>query len=170
MNLSHVRVQDRDMNPGSLIALALFVFVCFAAAAIGTVPTINSLRTWYPKLRKPGWNPPNAIFGPVWTVLYLLMAIAAWLAWRQSGLSIWIAVFIVQLVLNAAWTLIFFGWKQPGLAAVEIAILWAAIAATLIGFYGLSPLAGLLLVPYLAWVTFAGFLNLAIWRLNRAGA
>lgn len=155
------------MNPGSLIALALSVLVCFAAAAIGTVPTINSLRTWYPKLRKPGWNPPNGIFGPVWTVLYLLMAIAAWLAWRQSGISIWLVLFMVQLVLNAAWTLIFFGWKRPELAAVEIAILWVAIAVTLIGFFSLSFLAGLLLVPYLAWVTFAGFLNLAIWRLNR---
>lgn len=155
------------MNIGSLAALAVFAALSFGAAAIGTIPTIDSLRSWYPGLRKPAWNPRNGIFGPVWTVLYLLMAIAAWLAWRQSGLSIWIVTFIVQLALNAAWTLIFFGARQIGLAAVEIAILWAAILLTLVGFYAQSPLAGLLLVPYLAWVTFAGFLNLAIWRLNR---
>lgn len=151
----------------SAVTLVIFAALSFGAAAVGTIPTVSSLRTWYPNLRKPVWNPPNAIFGPVWTVLYLLMAVAAWVAWRRSGISIWIVIFIIQLVLNAAWTLLFFGLRQLGLAAVEIAILWTAIAATTVGFYSLSPLAGLLLVPYLAWVTFAGFLNIAIWRLNR---
>jgi translocator protein len=158
------------VNLGSVVALLVFLGICFAAAAIGTVPTLESLRTWYPTLRKPAWTPPNWLFGPVWTVLYLLMAFAGWLAWRDSGVSVWIAIFLVQLALNAAWTLIFFGRRRLGLAAVEIASLWLAVLATTVGFWTVNRYAGLLLVPYLLWVTFAGFLNIAIWRLNQSAA
>ena len=98
------------------------------------------------------------------------MAVAGWLAWRDSGVSVWIAIFRVQLALNAAWTLIFFGRRRLGLAAVEIASLWVAVVATRVGFWTVNPVAGLLLVPYLVWVTLADLLNIAIWRLNQPAA
>jgi benzodiazapine receptor len=125
---------------------------------------------WYQRLAKPTWNPPNSIFAPVWTVLYLLMAAAAWLVWQRYGIVAAIfplALFIVQLLLNAAWSWLFFGLHRPGTALLEIVVLWAAILTTLISFWRLEPLAGVLLAPYLVWVSFATALNWTIWRLNR---
>jgi tryptophan-rich sensory protein len=125
---------------------------------------------WYRNLKKPSWNPPNWLFAPVWTVLYLLMALSAWLVWRQYGLQLAplpLALFLVQLGLNAAWTWLFFGRHRPDLALIEIGVLWALLLATILSFWGLHPLAGAVLLPYLAWTSFAAFLNLAIWRLNR---
>lgn len=151
------------------IALAISIGVCFAAAAIGSLSTIDALRSWYPALRKPTWNPPNAVFGPVWTVLYLAMAVAAWLVWRSGGDTVIALVFFAaQLVLNVLWSVVFFGRRSVNGAVVVIGLLWIALAATLGAFWSIDPLAGALLVPYLAWVTFASVLNLAIARLNPA--
>ncbi|HEV2880524.1 MAG TPA: TspO/MBR family protein [Pyrinomonadaceae bacterium] len=155
------------------IGLACAVAVCFAAAGIGSLYTTPAIPVWYASLQKPAWNPPNWLFGPVWTLLYLSMAVAVWLVWRERGFAsgagggLPLALFAVQLILNALWSIIFFGWKRPGLALVEIFFLWAAIFATMLSFWRVSQIAAWLMWPYLMWVTFAGFLNLAIWKLNR---
>jgi translocator protein len=151
------------------LMLLFFLFVCFAAAGIGTWWTNSSLDTWYRTLEKPSWNPPDAVFGPVWTTLYVMMAVSAWLVWSRgappSAPVVWIP-FGTQLALNTAWSGIFFGLRQTGWAFAEILWLWLAIAATIAAFRLRSRVAGWLLVPYLAWVTFAAVLNVAIWRLN----
>jgi tryptophan-rich sensory protein len=152
------------------IGLAVAVGVCFAAAAVGSIYTTPAIPGWYASLQKPAWNPPNWVFGPVWTLLYLMMAVAAWLVWRErgfAGATLALAFFSLQLVLNALWSIIFFGWRNPALALVEIFFLWAAIFTTMLAFWRVSHAAGWLMWPYLLWVTFAGFLNLAIWKLNR---
>lgn len=125
---------------------------------------------WYKNLKKPGWNPPNKIFVPVWSVLYLLMAAAAWLVWRDFGFSkalFPLVLFIAQLLLNAAWTWTFFGLHRPGTALTDILVLWVFILLTLTLFWQFEPIAGAPLIPYLAWVTFATYLNLTIWLMNR---
>lgn len=125
---------------------------------------------WYQNLTKPTWNPPSSIFAPVWTVLYLLMAIAAWLVWRRYGIvgAIFpLTVFFFQLVLNAAWSWLFFGRHRPDVAFLDIIALWVAILVTLTSFWGLEVFAGVLLIPYLAWVSFATILNWTIWQMNR---
>ncbi|MCA1566666.1 MAG: tryptophan-rich sensory protein [Acidobacteria bacterium] len=154
------------------IGLACAVVACFAAAGIGSLYTTPAIPVWYASLQKPAWNPPNWLFGPVWTLLYLSMAVAVWLVWRERGFTagaggLPLALFAVQLILNALWSIIFFGWKRPGLALVEIFFLWAAIFATMLSFWRISLIAAWLMWPYLLWVTFAGFLNLTIWKLNR---
>lgn len=124
---------------------------------------------WYASLQKPSWNPPGWVFGPVWTALYTMMAVAAWLVWKRGGFSAQRrarALFCAQLILNAAWTPLFFGLQQPGLAFAEIVVLWLAIAATLVAFHRVSRAAAWLLAPYLAWVSFAAALNFTLWRLN----
>lgn len=154
-----------------VLVLVGFLFACFGAAAIGGLFTSRGLGPWYDSLRMPRWSPPDAVFGPVWTVLYASMAVAAWLVWKRAGWSggrVALGVFGVQLALNVGWSGLFFGLRRPDLAALEILILWAAIVATLIAFLRISPVAGGLMVPYLLWVTFAAALNLAIWRLNAA--
>jgi tryptophan-rich sensory protein len=151
------------------LGLIVLLVICFAAAGIGGAVTTPKIATWYAALAKPNWNPPNWIFGPVWSVLYLCMAIAAWLVWRQGGLAgaaTPLALFAVQLVLNLAWSWLFFGFQNPGLAFVDIVLLWAAIAATMVAFWSRSAIAGILFVPYLAWVSFAAILNFVVWRLN----
>jgi benzodiazapine receptor len=123
---------------------------------------------WYKELPKPSWTPPDWVFAPVWSLLYVLMGLAAWLIWRQGGISVAelpLTVFVVQLILNGLWTWIFFGCHQVGLAFAEILLLWAFILTTLILFWHRQPLAGILLTPYLTWVTFAAVLNFSIWRL-----
>jgi benzodiazapine receptor len=143
----------------------------FVAAAIGGFVTAQPVRTWYRTIRKPAWNPPDWLFGPVWTVLYILMALALWRVWRtgwsQPGVWLSVVLFLAQLALNVLWSAIFFGRHQLGWAVVEIAVLWVFLLATLIAFFGHQALAGWLLVPYLAWVSFAGILNYTVWRLNR---
>lgn len=153
----------------SAIALAVFLGVCFATAAIGSVSTASSLDPWYESLRKPAFTPPGALIGVVWSILYALMAFAGWIAWRERGLrgnALPFVLFALQLALNAAWSMLFFGLRRPGLAFVDILLLEAAIVATLVAFWRVRPLAGALLVPYVAWVGFASYLNLALWRLN----
>lgn len=135
---------------------------------MGARSTIASVNSWYRGLRKPDWVPSGRTIGLVWSVLYVLMAVAAWLVWRQQGLDAWIAIglFGLQLALNSLWSILFFGRRNPKAAFQEILVLWVAILATLLLFWIVTPLAGLLLVPYLAWVTFAGNLNRVVWRMN----
>ncbi|MES2596861.1 MAG: TspO/MBR family protein [Verrucomicrobiota bacterium] len=121
---------------------------------------------WYAALAKPEWNPPNWIFGPVWSVLYLGMAVAAWLVWRRGSQGHALKLYVVQLALNAAWTPVFFGAHQLGAALLVILALWLAIVLTLRAFWRVSTPAGLLFVSYLAWVSFASFLNFTLWRMN----
>lgn len=124
---------------------------------------------WYASLHKPSWNPPAWIFGPVWTLLYTMMAVAAWLVWRRGGFAAQrgpLTWFLVQLALNAAWTPLFFGLHQPGWALAEIVLLWLAIAVTLAAFWRVHRGGAWLLVPYLAWVSFASLLNFTLWRMN----
>jgi len=150
----------------SIIGAVISLVTTFGAAAIGGRFLPDD---WYRKLKKPIWNPPNTIFAPVWTLLYLLMAAAAWLVWQRYGFTgavLPLTLFVLQLILNAAWTWLFFGRHQIGTALVEICVLWFVILATLLSFWMLEPLAGLLLLPYIAWVSFATFLNWTIWRMN----
>jgi benzodiazapine receptor len=156
-----------------LIALAVSLLVCFAAAGLGTAFTLDSIPTWYSEIAKPWWTPPNSVFGPIWTVLYFLMAVSASIIWRREGWSraglIALGIFGVQLVLNVAWSGLFFAMHRPGLAFVDIVLLWIAIAATIARFAPISRQAAILLAPYLAWVSYAAALNLEIWRLNSQG-
>jgi tryptophan-rich sensory protein len=143
------------------------VVVCLGVGFVGSLWTAPAISGWYAGLAKPSWTPPGAIFGPVWTVLYVSMAVAAWLVWRRVGWArVPMTVFALQLLLNLAWSGIFFGARQPGAAFVEICVLWVAIVATIVTFGRVSRPAGALLVPYLAWVSFASALNFARWRAN----
>lgn len=148
------------------LMLGLFLGASFAAAALGGVTTAGSVRDWYPTIAKPSWNPPSWIFGPVWTALYAMIAVAAWLVWRRVGWGGALVWFALQLALNATWSPVFFGLHRIGLALVNIILLWVAIAGTTVAFWRVVPVAGILFVPYLAWVSFAAALNFAIWRLN----
>ena len=157
----------------ALIGLIVSLALCFAAAAVGGIATAGGLRSWYPGLRKPSWTPPNRIFGPVWTVLYAAMGVAAWLVWSardRADVGWALALFAVQLVLNVGWSLVFFGARSPRGGAIVIAALWLAIAGTLVAFWRVDLLAGALFVPYLAWVSFAAALNVAIARLASRAA
>lgn len=151
------------------LGLIVILIVCLGAAGLGAIATTPEIDGWYKTITKPSWNPPDWIFGPVWTTLYVMMAVAAWLVWRPAGFqaaAIPSTLFILQLALNIAWSWIFFGLNRPGWAFTEIILLWTAILATLITFWRRSRWAGALLVPYLAWVSFASVLNFTIWRLN----
>ncbi len=150
-------------TPRNVLALAGFIVATFCAPLTGLVAMPGA---WYAALTKPAWNPPAWIFGPAWTLLYTLMAVAAWLVWQRDGWRRPLLLYGIQLALNAAWTPIFFGAHELGWALVEIVLLWAAILLTLLAFHRVSRTAGLLFVPYLAWVTFATILNFTLWRLN----
>ncbi len=148
------------------IGLITWIAVSMAAGLVGSrfVP-----GEWYASLEKPSWTPANSVFGPVWSTLYVLMGVAAWLVWRKAGFygaPKALGLFLLQLVLNSLWSFLFFGVHQPGLAFIELSVLWLAILATTIAFWPISSWAGILLLPYLCWVGFAGFLNFEIWRLN----
>ncbi len=152
-----------------LAMLLFFLGICFGTAAVGAALTAVPVRDWYQTLRKPAWTPPDWVFGPVWTLLYLMMALAAWLVWRRTGWSrgrTALGLFAVQLSLNAVWSPLFFRLQNPGIAFVDIILLWAAIAATLWSFRRISALAASLFFPYLMWVSYATALNWAIWRMN----
>lgn len=150
----------------SVLALLGFIAICF----LSTFATVRFRpNDWFERLTQPSWRPPNWLFAPVWTFLYLTIAVSGWLVWRERGFAdaIWpFAIYAIQLVLNGIWTPIFFGMKRPDLAFVDIVLVWLSIVATIVVFYPISSLAGLLLIPYLAWVSFATALNFAIWRLN----
>ena len=151
-----------------VVGLFAWLVLSFAAAATGAVAS-SEAGTFYEQLVRPGWAPPAWLFAPVWTVLYLLMGTAAWLVWRQHGFKqarTALALFVIQLAANALWTWVFFVWHQGALAFAEIVLLWCLIAVTIASFWRFSRVAAALLLPYLAWVTFATALTFATWRLN----
>lgn len=162
--------QDPHPPKLDLVKLAVSLCICFAAAAIGSMFTFSEIPNWYASLDKPWFNPPNWVFGPVWTLLYAMMGISLYLIWmkglQDTRVVQAIAVFIVQLALNALWSYLFFGLHNPLLAFFEIILLWAAIGATLVLAMKVSRLGGLLLIPYLCWVSFAAFLNFTVWDMN----
>lgn len=148
------------------LALAGWLALCFAASATVVFVSIDG---WYARIQKPSWNPPSWVFAPVWSILYGMMGVAAWLVWKKGG---WreqkrvLGIFLVQLALNALWTPLFFGMHWIGLAFAEIILLWLAIATTMIAFTRVRKDAGALFVPYLMWVSFAAILNFTLWRMN----
>jgi tryptophan-rich sensory protein len=156
---------------GNVLKLLLSLVVPLAVGGLAGWTTSAGVAEWYPTLTKPTFNPPAWVFGPVWTLLYLMMGLAVFLVWRRGleveGVRAALAVFVVQLVLNGVWSLLFFGLRSPGLAFAEILVLWLAIGVTSWLFWRVVPAAGLLLVPYWAWVSFAAVLNGSIWSLNR---
>ncbi len=151
------------------LALSLFLVACLAVGMLGSIATQQSVSTWYETLNKPAFTPPNWVFGPVWTLLYVLMAVAAWLVWKRTGFwgaSFALTLFGLQLLLNLGWTLTFFGMKNPGWAFFEILVLVGLIAGTIKAFQRIRPAAAYLMWPYLAWTSFATLLNYSIWRMN----
>ena len=159
------------MNGSSVLKLLATLAVVLTAGGIAALATTRATPTWYQTLKKPSFDPPEWLFGPAWTLLYLMMAVAAWLVWKQGigapGVKLALAVFLVQLILNALWSVLFFGLRSPLAGLVDIVVLWLAILATIVLFFRTSVPAGILLLPYIAWVTFAALLNAAILRLNR---
>ena len=151
----------------SYLALVLFLILCLGAGILGSIATRPAIPTWYAQLIKPDWTPPAWVFGPVWTTLYMLMAVAAWLVWRKVGWSGATGLFLIQLAVNASWSWLFFGMRRPDLGLAGILLLLVLIVLTALSFWRVSTVAGWLLVPYLLWSSFAAALNLEIWRLNR---
>jgi tryptophan-rich sensory protein len=151
-----------------IIGFVAWLGVSFIAAAIGSAASVRA-GSFYTQLVRPEWAPPPDLFGPVWTALYALMGIAAWLVWRVGGFRAArtaLTLFLVQLAVNALWSWLFFGWHLGALALANIILLWVLIIATLLSFWRITPLAGILLIPYLLWVSFASVLNYAVWQLN----
>ena len=174
VNPSIPPTDPRDRRqPANWLALAGWIALAAIAGAIGSLATLDS-REFYASLERSSWAPPGSVFGPVWTALYLLMGIAAWLAWserpetaeeaaaRRTGL----ALFVAQLVFNALWSWIFFRWRSGMWAMADIVVLWLLIAATTLQFARVRTLAALLMLPYLAWVTYAAALTWDVWRRN----
>ena len=154
----------------NIYKLLVSIGVCLLAGVTGSIFTMPAIPTWYAALNRPPLAPPNWIFGPVWTTLFVLMGISAFLIWKKGldrkDVKIALGIFIGQLVLNTLWSIIFFGLHSPGGALIEIVFLWLAILATIVAFYKISKPAAWLLVPYILWVSFAAYLNYAIWSLN----
>lgn len=149
--------------------LIISILGCQAPGLIGGIFTVKSVKTWYLTINKPSFNPPSWVFGPVWTVLYILMGISVYVIWKKSdvqNVNLAIALFVIQLSLNAFWSILFFGLKNPQLAFFEIIAMWVFILACIIVFFPISQTASYLLIPYLLWVSFAAFLNYSIWKLN----
>jgi len=148
------------------VRLLASIVLCQSVGFAGAIFTIPAIKGWYQTINKPSFNPPSWIFSPVWTVLFLLMGISLYLVWKKGINTKAIMLFVAQLALNFFWSVLFFGLESPGLAFIDLVLLWAAILATILVFSKVSKLAGLLLLPYLLWVTFAGVLNFAIYILN----
>jgi benzodiazapine receptor len=161
---------QQENRISSWAMLAGFIALCLGVGAAGGWITARSVAEWYPTLVKPSWTPPDSLFGPVWTALYILMAFAAWLVWRKdprfAGVRVALILFFVQLALNFLWSFLFFGMRAPGLALIDIAVLLLVLALTVWAFFQQSRWAGIIMLPYLAWVGFATALNFEIWRLN----
>jgi benzodiazapine receptor len=158
-------VKSRDV-----VKLLVSLVACQFAGAIGSIFTTPAIPTWYATLQKPSFSPPNWLFAPAWITLYLLMGVAAFLIWRQGlaqkGVRAALVIFLVQLVLNALWSVVFFGLQSPLWGVVVIIALWIAILITIIKFFKLSTAAGSLMLPYILWVSFAAVLNIAVFMLN----
>jgi tryptophan-rich sensory protein len=151
-----------------VFGLIAWLVLSFITAAVGSAASIQA-ASFYAELVRPEWSPPGSVFGPVWTLLYTLMGISAWLVWRVNGFSraaIALTLFLIQLALNALWSWLFFYWQLGGVAFAEIILLWFFIAFTLAAFWRIHKLAAALLVPYLLWVSFAALLNFSLWQLN----
>jgi translocator protein len=149
------------------LKLIISIVVCLAVGFIAGIWTSSSINSWYSTLNKPSFNPPNWLFGPVWTILYILMGISLYLVWNQNGSKIAIMFFVLQLLLNFLWSFLFFQMKNPLIAFIEIIFLLAMIIITAIKFYPISTTAAYLMIPYIIWVTFASILNFSIYWLNR---
>lgn len=153
-----------------IVSVITSIVICLLAGFIGSIFTSPSIPTWFASLKKPVISPPNWIFGPVWTTLYILMGIAAYLVWdkgtKKKPIRTALYVFAVQLILNTVWSILFFGLHSPALAFIEIVILWTAIMLTIVYFFRVSKPASYLLIPYICWVSFAAVLNLMIWIMN----
>jgi tryptophan-rich sensory protein len=158
------------INPNEILKLFISIIICQFAGVIGSVFTTPAIPTWYATLVKPSFAPPNWIFSPVWISLYLLMGISAFLVWRKGienpQVNLALRFFIIQLVLNSLWSVLFFGLKSPLLGFIEIIFLWIFILLTSLYFFRVSTIAGTLLLPYLLWVSFAAVQNFSLWRLN----
>lgn len=161
------------MERSKLVQIARLVasiLICQGAGLIGSVFTTPAIPTWYAALRKPFFRPPNWLFAPVWITLFTLMGISAFLVWRKGlgdpQVKIALTIFAIQLILNTSWSVVFFGLRSPLAGLIVISVLWVAILLTILNFYKISVMAGLLLVPYILWVSFAAVLNLFIWTLN----
>lgn len=155
-------------RPKQILGLLGWLAISFVASGIGAFASIRA-ASFYGQLTQPAWAPPSSVFGPVWTVLFALMGIAAWLVWRQGGFRVHrsaLALFLLQLGVNTLWSWLFFAWHRGDLAFADIVLLWLLIAATLVAFWRVRPLAGALLIPYLLWVSFAAALNFSMWQLN----
>lgn len=154
------------MTLSDSLSLLAFVLACVVVASSGA---IFKPGQWYKRLDKPAWRPPDWLFGPAWAVLYAMIAVSGWLVWRTAGFegaALGFAFYVAQLVLNGIWSGLFFGLRRPGLALIEMALMWLAILGNIVTFYPVHAGAAYLLVPYLAWVSFAFALNLSIWRRN----
>lgn len=161
--MAHLSLQSQALG------LAGWLIVTFATASVGAITSARA-ASFYGRLSQPAWAPPAWLFGPVWSVLYLLMAVAAWLVWREQGLSgaaIALGLFVIQLAANALWSWLFFVLHRGALSLAEILVLWLLILATILSFWPIQRLAALLLVPYLAWVSVASALTLSLWQKNR---
>jgi tryptophan-rich sensory protein len=159
---------SNDAGWNRTLGLVAWMVTVALAAGLATLASIDAAE-FYGRLAKPQWAPPSSIFGPVWTILYLLMALAAWLVWRSRGFAeapVALTLFLVQLLVNALWSWLFFAWRQGLLAFVDIVVLLVLIVATIAAFWRIRPLAGMLLLPYLAWVVYAAVLNYSVWQLN----
>jgi tryptophan-rich sensory protein len=155
---------------GKILGLLGWLSLAFLTAAVGAAASVNA-GTFYSVLLRPSWAPPAWLFGPVWTTLYFLMGISAWLVWMKSGLTggrSAFSLFILQLVVNALWSWLFFQWREGALAFVDVVLLWFLIVATIVAFWRIRKSAAVMLVPYLAWVTFASILTFAVWQRNPA--
>lgn len=151
-----------------LLGLACWLVISFITAGTGAIASVSA-AAFYGQLVQPDWAPPASVFGPVWTTLYVLMGIAAWMIWRQGGFSAnrpALVLFLVQLAVNAVWSWLFFVWHLGAVAFFDIIVLWLLIVATIVSFWRVSPLAGAILIPYWLWVSFAAVLNFAVWQLN----
>jgi tryptophan-rich sensory protein len=161
-------MEQRKMN--NILKLVTSIIICLFAGFIGSIFTSPSIPTWYATLTKPSFNPPDWIFAPVWTTLFVLMGISLYLVWNRGlqdkKVKISLFIFGLQLVLNVLWSFLFFGLHSPFYAFLEIIILWIAIVLMIVNFFKVSRTAGLLLLPYIFWVSFAAILDFSIWRLN----
>ena len=154
-----------------IVRFVVSIVVCQLAGGLGAIFTTPAIPTWYASLAKPAFQPPNWVFFPVWTTLYTLMGIAAFLVWRKGlherRVQVALGIFGIQLILNLAWTIIFFGLYSLFGAVIAIVFLWIAILINIVTFWRISKVAGALLIPYILWVSFAGILNISVWMLNR---
>lgn len=159
-----------NINIKEIGRLAASIIIVFIAGAIGTVATLSEITTWYAALAKPVWAPPNWLFGPVWTTLYVLIGIALFLVWKEGidkrNVKMALGIFAVQLILNITWSVVFFGYHSLLGGLIVVLILWIAILANIIAFYLVSKPAGLILIPYIVWVSIASYLNYAVYILN----